>query len=252
MTTPIRIDTLPDLQTIATCLEGLEETIIHKLIDRAQFAHNRTIYLPGKSGFRGAGRLSLFELRLRRHEEMDAEFGRFQVPEERPYLKKLPASRRTTIPPPSCLAVDDFDVISQADKILTAYQSLIPRICPAGDDAHHGSSVEHDVFALQAIGRRIHFGALYVSESKYQSDPPAYDELIAQRDTEGLKRLLTRPEVEERILDRVAQKVEHLQLQINETIRRRIPPEAVLEFYRNHVIPLTKEGEVAYFLHRRS
>ena len=54
----------PDLDKIATDLEGLEETIIARLIDRAQFRRNRPTYQPGKSGFTGEGALSLFALRL--------------------------------------------------------------------------------------------------------------------------------------------------------------------------------------------
>jgi chorismate mutase len=232
-------------------LEGLEETIISKLIDRAQFAQNLVVYEQGKSGFTGAGVRSLFDLRLLRHEQMDAEFGRFCAPEERPYFKDLPPSKRITPPVPGFLAVEDFDRINMSERIVAAYKSLIPEICAPGDDGHYGSSTEHDVFAVQAIGRRVHFGALYVAESKYVSDRAAYDVLIDARDNAGLERLLTRPDVEERILLRVAQKVEHVQSQINPKVRRRIPPEAVLGFYRAHVIPLTKRGEVAYLLHRR-
>ena len=43
---------LTDLNIIATMLEGLEEAIIARLIDRAQFRANEVIYLPGQSGFR--------------------------------------------------------------------------------------------------------------------------------------------------------------------------------------------------------
>ena len=75
----------PELHLIAAQLEGLEETIITKLIDRAQFKANLVAYEAGKSGFDGAENESLFDLRLRYHEEMDAYFGRFCVPEERPF-----------------------------------------------------------------------------------------------------------------------------------------------------------------------
>jgi chorismate mutase len=251
VTVPFNIEKLPGLDTIAAHLEGLEETIISKLIDRAQFAQNLVVYKPGQSGFEGAGDISLFELRLRRVEQMDAEFGRFCVPEERPCFKDLPPSKRTTPPVPGVLAIEDFDCINMSEQIVAAYKSLIPQICALGDDGHYGSSTEHDVFAVQAIGRRVHFGALYVAESKYVSNRATYDALIDARDSVSIERSLTRPEVEERILQRVAQKVDHLQSQINPKVRRRIPAQAVLDFYRAHVIPLTKRGETAYLLHRR-
>jgi chorismate mutase len=239
-----------DLGRIAAFLEGLEETIISKLIDRAQFSVNQVIYEPGQSGFDGAGERSLFELRLRRQEEMDNAFGRFCAPEERPFNRDLPPPSRQVDLPATALKVSNLNAVNVTAEIKTAYLGLIPDICSAGDDGQYGSAVEHDVYALQAIARRVHFGALYVSESKYQSEPAAYRELVDQGDTAGLMERLTRADVEARILDRVAQKVEHLQAQINARVRRAVPPEAIMAFYRNHVIPLTKDGEVSYFRNR--
>lgn len=239
-----------NLNAVAARLEGLEETIIFMLINRAQYAENRVVYAPGKSGFEGAGDLSLFELRLLRHEEMDSEFGRFCVPEERPFMKNLPAPKRPVVLPRSMLMVDDFDVVNVTGEILKAYKALIPEICLEEDDCQYGSSVEHDVIALQAIARRVHFGALYVAESKYQSDPGRYDEILQAGDREELLGALTRADVENRILSRVAEKVTHIQSQINPATRRSIPPGAIMTFYRSHVIPLTKEGEIQYFLNR--
>jgi chorismate mutase len=112
--------------------------------------------------------------------------------------------------------------------------------------------VEHDVAALQAISRRIHFGAMYVAESKYRLDPEKYDQMIAAKDRSRLLDTLTRADVEERILARVADKVQHIQAEINPAVRRRVPPQAIMAFYRAQVIPLTKEGEIRYFLNRNS
>lgn len=251
MLLPIRNDKGFDLSAIASNLEGLEETIIFKLMDRAQFAANPVVYQPSRSGFEGAEEQSLFEIRLRRHEDMDSEFGRFCVPEERPFLKGLPEPKRRVSLPESGLHIDDFDAVNVTGQILAAYLDLIPRICLTGDDRQYGSAVEHDVAALQAIGRRVHFGALYVAESKYQMNPSTYDGLVRDGDEEGLMAALTRREVEERILSRIADKVEHIQSQINPAVRRSVPPEAIMDFYRRHVIPLTKAGEIKYFLNRR-
>jgi chorismate mutase len=79
-----------EIDTIAARLEGLEETNISKLIDRAQFCVNKRIYRPGESGFEGENKRSLFLLRLFFHEKIDAQFGRFCVPEERPFFSLLP------------------------------------------------------------------------------------------------------------------------------------------------------------------
>jgi chorismate mutase len=240
----------PYINLIAELLEALEETIIFKLIDRSQYRINEKIYVPGKSGFDGNDTLSLFDLRLRYQEEMDAEFGRFQVPEERPFNKGLPASRRKSPPPPTCLEIADYDCVNLAADIRECYLAIIPQCCPPGDDGHYGSSVEHDVSAIQAIARRIHFGALYVGESKYMADPATYGRLIDKRDTDGLMAALTRKEVEEQILMRVREKVNYAQACANRSVRTLIDPDAVLALYRDYIIPLTKKGEILYLLNR--
>jgi len=243
--------TTPDLGQIAADLENLEETIIARLIDRAQWRWNSNVYQPGRSGFEGETDLSLFALRLKYQEEMDACFGRFRVPEERPFNKNLPNTRRSVTLPQSCLQLTDYDQVNLTGKILASYLELIPAICQAGDDAQYGSSVEHDVYAIQAISRRIHYGALYVAESKYLSDPRAYRTAIDAGDTETLVRLLTRPEVEQRVLQRVTEKTAVLQASAGANTRKTFDPAIVRAYYATHIIPLTKEGEVLYLQNRR-
>lgn len=246
-----------DLSLIAAHLEGLEETIIHRLIDRAQFAANPVAYEKGRSGFAGGGPQSLFDMRLRHQEEMDAVFGRYSVPEERPFHRDLPGASREVTLPESPLQIDDLDAVNLTPQIVAGYQSFLPRLCGLGcdhyqvdDDGQYGSSVEHDVLAIQAIARRVHFGALYVAESKYAADPAGFDRLIDAGDRDGVIAGITRPEVEERILRRVAEKVDYVQATINTTVRRTIDSALVLGLYRDLVIPLTKEGELRYLFNR--
>jgi chorismate mutase len=241
----------PYLNLIAEQLEALEETIIFKLIDRAQFRLNANVYSPGKSGFEGDNRSSLFDLRVRYQEEIDAVFGRFQVPEERPFNRNLPPPRRTAPPPPNCLALNDYDLVNLSIDIRECYLAIVRLICPPGDDGHYGSSVEHDVYAVQAIARRVHYGALYIGESKYAADPEAYQALLAGHDTDGLMRILTRKEVEEQILARVREKVNNAQSGVNRSIRTLIDSDHALTLYRDYIIPLTKKGEILYLLHRQ-
>lgn len=239
-----------DLERITTLLEGLEETIIFKLIDRAQFRHNPVVYLPGRSGFTGAARQSLFSLRLRFQEEMDARFGRFCVAEERPFCSRLPRPRRKVHLPPTGLCIEDINAVNLSAKIMPAYLGLVPLLCRKGDDANYGSSVEHDVYALQAIARRIHYGALYVAESKFLRDKRLYTRLMRAKDAGGLLALLTRPDIEDRIVERIRAKVCSAQARVNRTSRHVVDPDVVLGFYRDCIIPLTKEGEVKYLLNR--
>jgi len=241
-----------NLQNVAMLLEGLEETIISKLIDRAQFNVNPVIYEKGKSDFPDAADDSLFSLRIRASEEMDSAFGRFTVPEERPFCTGLPAPSRKVDAPDTGLHFPDYNAVNLTARILESYFSLLPVICQPGDDNNYGSSVEHDVFAVQAISRRIHYGSFYVAECKYSDDPEAYKKLIAANDKPALMAKLTRPEVEERIIERVRDKVAYLQAKINTQVRNKINPDSVLSYYREYIIPLTKDGEILYLLNRSS
>ena len=239
-----------NLDSIAGTLESLEETIIFRLIDRAQFATNEAAYQPGASGFKGEHQRSLFELRLHGQECMDAEFGRFQVPEERPFSQSLPDAKRAVTLPDTGLAPIDFDVVNLCGTIQRSYLNLIPQICLPGDDGQYGSSVEHDVYALQAIARRVHYGALYVAESKFRDDPQGYRPLIQQADTVAMMSKLTRADVEARIIERIRGKAAQAQERVNLQLRRIVDPDNIVDFYNDTIIPLTKEGEIAYLLHR--
>lgn len=241
---------MESLDIIAARLEGLEETIIHKFLDRAQFCRNEPAYRPGESGFDGAEGRSLFELRLHYHETMDALFGRFMVPEERPVGRDMPAPRRRVQLPDTGLAPVDFDEVSVAADLTKDYLAFLPKLCRPGDDGQYGSSVEHDVIAIQAVGRRVHYGALYVGEAKFRGDPDGYRSLAEAGNRGEIGRRLTRVEVEERILRRVRDKVDYVQGRINLEVRRRVDPDIVLQFYRETIIPLTKEGEIRYIMLR--
>lgn len=242
-----------DLGVIAAHLEGLEETIIHRLLDRAQFRENPAAYASGTSGFKDAGTRTLFDLRLRYQEEMDAAFGRFQVPEECPFHEDLPAPRREVALQESPLDHAAAAAVNCTPEIVKRYLEFVPALCERGDDGQYGSSVEHDVLAIQAIGRRIHYGALYVAESKYRTDPAQFaaaTERAAAGDRVALTKLITRAEVEERILRRVSEKVDYIQASLNPGVRRRVDPQVVLRLYRDTIIPITKTGEIHYLLVR--
>jgi chorismate mutase len=51
-------------------------------------------------------------------------------------------------------------------------------------------------------------------------------------------------------VERIRAKVGSAQARANRTSRHVIDPDVVLGFYRDSVIPLTKEGEVKYLLNR--
>jgi chorismate mutase len=238
------------LDTIASHLAGLEETLIYKILDRAQFAGNPGAYQPGQSRFQPVETSSLFELRLWYQESLDTKFGRYRIPEERPFHLGLPAPRRVPPQVDTGLFIKDLETVNVTGQIRQSYLEWLPRLCGTGDDGQWGSSVEHDVICLQALARRIHYGALYVGESKFREDPARLSALVAAKDDAGLSVAITRVEVEERVLARVKAKVEAVQSVSDPSLRRLIDPQTIVDFFRTAIIPLTKDGEIRYLYQR--
>jgi len=79
----------------------------------------------------------------------------------------------------------------------------------------------------------------------------AAKELIKKKDREGLNAKLTRDEIEKRILARVRVKVMDFQKDTNPDVRRHVQADVIAEFYRDVVIPLTKEGEIQYLMQKK-
>jgi chorismate mutase len=140
--------------------------------------------------------------------------------------------------------------VNLTPEIVDAYRDLVPKICRPGSDGNYGSSVEYDIFAVQALSRRIHYGSFYVAERKYRDEPDHYRNLIEKKDTVAVMSALTRPEVEEAIIRRVREKAETLQ-GYKSPSRVYLEPGAVSDFYRDIIMPLTRKGEVMYLMNRR-
>lgn len=135
----------------------------------------------------------------------------------------------------------------------------------AEDDGQYGSAACRDVELLSALSRRIHFG-MFVSESKFRSDPKAFLEPIRKADKETLLALITKPAVEAALLVRLRQKAEVYGQDLNNAVaamksggdnssgsatqQRKIEADEVVKLYESFVIPLTKVVEVDYLLNR--
>jgi len=167
-------------------------------------------------------------------------------------------------------------------------EDVVPSICANGDDEQHGSSVLNDVAALQALSKRVHYGK-FVAESKYLADPGAYQALVDADDADGVMELLTNETVELKVLRRARLKAatygqEPLLAELPPLYGERkgtssivaaaaasavvaaleamdfeeecsvssnkVCPAVVEEIYRDLIIPLTKDVEVAYLFRR--
>lgn len=137
------------------------------------------------------------------------------------------------------------------------------------DDGNYGSAATIDVEVLQAISKRVHYGTLtwllhavtgpssylllntgkFVSESKFIENPAAFIPHILNPNREALEALITKPEVERKLLQRLRKKaLVYAQDFAPDGEPRgdaaKIDVDGVVELYESYIIPLTKEVEV--------
>lgn len=240
-----------NLKKIASKLESLEESIIFRLIDRVQQNYNKNVYNVGIFSFDLDGEeTSLLNHKLLFLEKTDSILGRYTIAEERPFFANLPKPEQEVTIKESELHLNDYGIINLGIDIRTAYEKLLPKITESGDSGNYGTTAEIDISTLQAIARRIHYGSCYVAESKYSDNPKGYDKLINSKDESGLMKLLTRQDIEDKIIERIRHKTEIIQSISNPDIRKKLDSNAVAQFYFDTIIPLTKVGEIKYLMNR--
>jgi len=271
------------LDRIRSVLIRLEDTIIFSLIERAQFAHNPRMYQKGAFkelvdlGFNG----SWLEWFLKEIESFHAKARRYTSPDEYPFTVDLP---EPVLPPL------DFPAILYPNKInanLSIYSfytcAIVPRITRREtlklaakkraqgitgseefeDDGNYGSAATLDVEVLQSISKRVHYGK-FVSESKFLENPAAFIPHILKPNRDALDALITKPEVEQKLLLRLHKKASTYaqdivldgEAPVNgvngkvSTTSSKIDVDGVVDLYESYIIPLTKEVEVDYLLNR--
>ncbi|RDB17824.1 putative chorismate mutase [Hypsizygus marmoreus] len=269
------------LDRIRSVLTRLEDTIIFSLIERAQFAHNPRIYQRGwfkelnDLGFEG----SWLEWFLQETETFHAKARRYTSPDEYPFTADLP---KPVLPPLSFPKILYPNKVNVNPSILSFYTcAIVPRITRRAtlalaalkrsngiigdeefeDDGNYGSAATIDVEVVQAISKRVHYGK-FVSESKFLEDPSAFIPYIVKPNRKALEDLITKPEVERRLLVRLQKKAATYAQDIaveNDVMVNgigkangsdKIDVDGVVDLYESYIIPLTKEVEVEYLLHR--
>ncbi|PPR04071.1 hypothetical protein CVT24_010644 [Panaeolus cyanescens] len=284
------------LDRIRSVLTRLEDTIIFGLIERAQFAHNPRMYQRGAFkelidlGFTG----SWLEWFLKEIESFHAKARRYTSPDEYPFTSDLPAP---VLPPLSFPTILYPNKINANPSILSFYTcAIVPRITRRAtlalaakkrakgiigseefeDDGNYGSAATLDVEVLQSISKRVHYGptpslysreanqSKFVSESKFVENPAAFIPHILNPNRDALEALITKPEVERKLLQRLHKKASTYAQDIaadgeppavngtNGKVHNssKIDVDGVVDLYESYIIPLTKEVEVDYLLQR--
>ncbi|KAF4687211.1 chorismate mutase aro7 [Perkinsus olseni] len=233
-----------------------EETVIFALIERAQYKQNLSNYARCNE----IGTCSKLDYFLTETEKLHSRFRRYDMLEE-------PFTNPKFLPAPLFSEAEDSpqrivpNTINANSRLKSFYiKNVIPLVCRPGEEessASLGASVVRDVTALQAMSRRIHYGKL-VAEAKFQANTELYSQLIRAQDADGLMDLLTDSAVEEKLLLRVREKARAYgrdiktggsEAAVNDSALK-VDPDTVVLAYRELMIPLTKEVQVAYLLRR--
>jgi chorismate mutase len=137
------------------------------------------------------------------------------------------------------------------------------------DDGNYGSAATIDVEVLQSISKRVHYGkstclvlaglttdshlGKFVSEAKFGANPAAFIPHIIKPNRKALEALITKPEVERKLLLRLQKKAATYAQDIaadgepacgNVNGTGKIDVDGVVDLYESYIIPLTKEVEV--------
>lgn len=239
----------PDLALghIRNVLTRLEETIIFGIIERAQFLQNAIIYQPRGVGPQ-LGDESLLGFLLHECECSHAKVRRYTSPDEYPFYDGLPAPVLPGLQYDNPLRPNRVNL---NPEIRHAYETeMIPFFCAPGDDRQWGSSAVNDVYLLQALSKRIHYGK-FVAEGKCRARPDVFGECIRRGDAEGLRALITEEAVERRVLERVFHKATVYGQEFESgTGHSKVDPETVRALYARWIIPLNKKVQVLYLLER--
>ncbi|GMI92446.1 chorismate mutase 2 [Hibiscus trionum] len=241
------------LESVRDSLIRQEDTIVFCLIERARFPSNAPAYDP--SYFSNPGSYgSLVEFVVKQTEAIQAKAGRYENPEEHPFFPDhLPPSQAPPHKFPRLLHPAAMFV--NVNKIIwdVYFNKLLPLFVAPGDDGNYASTAAHDLDCLQALSRRIHYGKL-VAEVKFRGERKDYEPAIRSRDKKTLMDLLTDQNVEEAVKRRVAKKAmtfgQEVKLGDGSKGKYKVDPAIVSRLYGEWVIPLTKDVEVEYLLHR--
>ncbi|KAL6050639.1 chorismate mutase aro7 [Balamuthia mandrillaris] len=254
------------LEDLRSQLIRQEETIIFALIERAQFHRNPIIYEEGGLETTSTlGGKSFLEFFLCETEKVQSMMRRYTSPDEHAFFPE--ELRSPVLPLLNYNAAIQPNQININPKVMRVYvEKMVPLICPRvkNDHTEYGSSALCDINALQALSKRIHYGK-FVAEAKFHHQRELYTRLIEKNDAEGIMDLLTNKEVEEKVLQRVRAKSLAYGRDIEDEERfiagpsgersprdtnYKVDPDAIVQIYRDFLIPLTKEVQLAYLLQR--
>jgi chorismate mutase len=211
-------------------LDQMTDRIVSRLKDRSRFPLNAAVYEVDGVPIRGRGGISFLQFALEGLEAYHASLGRYDFPDEAPlFSPPIPAATATrTITRPHVARLQ----LNRRDNLLAFYQTILRRLCSAGDDTNtYGETVYVDSDLLELINERINVGR-YVAQVKAEREPAVVE---VAGDATRLEAALRDPAREETLV-RTARGI---------AARYEIEPDLVEDVFR-WIIAETMLVEVAY------
>ncbi len=237
---------MASIEDIRKTLQNLEDTIIRGLCERSNYKQNLEAYVYKSDIFQYNDKYtgSYFDYLFKKTECVQSIVGRYDCFYEKSYYKGNPVSlvKRNYNAKISEHIINFSDKINLNPHIKIFYLNFLNELCNEGDDVNYGDSVTSDIFNLQAISKRIHYGIL-VMESKYTNNKEKYDQYIKVNDDIGILKLLKNTVIEEKVLERIDIKSQKYGIK---------NPKIVVNFFRNFIIPMTINVELEYLFGRHS
>ena len=234
-----------ELDKVRDRLIELEDIIIKGLWERSNYKQNLPIYDHNAEEFKYKNNYegTYFDFMFKQIENVHSIAGRYNCFDERPFYKGLQecqVSREYNSQIPEEI-LKFSKKINFSPWIKIAYLNFITELCEEGEDAHYGDSALSDIFNLQAVSKRIHYGIL-VMEAKYKDNQTQYDKLLSQNNDIAIGAALKNVSVEQKVLQRVKEK------SIKTGFKK---PDIIVKFFKNYIIPMTIQVELDYIFSKR-
>jgi chorismate mutase len=239
-----------DLNDLRVRLDQITEQIISGLKDRSRFPFNECVFTEEFSD-----RLTWFEYRLKKEQDLDSEFGRYQFDDQYPILfskhQLVKPKKQREIPPSDVKPVP----VNIGDKLIQFYIKMLIDLCKDGEDrSTYGETARCDANNVLLYQERVDGIGRHVAQSKIDQNPG----ILELETDEEIRNVLVIPWRERRVIRkgvRIARKYELCQPRLptrlyrlivgSDTDARYVSPEFVQKFFRG-LIDLTVEAEIEY------
>ncbi len=183
-----------DITSLRMKLDQINEKLMAGLRTRSKYAINMQPFIEDF-----AEQKSWFLYRLKKEQDIDAEFGRFLYRDQSPFIFKKSELAASKIP----LPVIEFGVpqikIDMSHKIIDLYKEMLYEICGPGEDrATYGETVKLDVENILTLNERIVGIGEQVAGYKMQSVP----EILTLKDSEKIRAKLVNYDREKEVIEK--------------------------------------------------